>query len=82
MEIYFSDSAYRQIYKLEKPHQKRIFEKLEFFASQDNPLNFAEKLSEPFGQWRFRVGEYRVIFDASKDKITILKVGNRKDIYK
>lgn len=34
------------------------------------------------GSYRFRVGNYRVIFDIEKDEIVILNVGKRDEIYK
>jgi mRNA interferase RelE/StbE len=81
MEIVFTHSAFRQLKKLDRKIQKRIINKLKFFASQKNPLQFAEPLRDRrFGQFRFRIGDYRAIFDVEKEKIIILKVGHRKDI--
>ncbi|MBC8254135.1 MAG: type II toxin-antitoxin system RelE/ParE family toxin [Ardenticatenia bacterium] len=34
------------------------------------------------GTYRFRVGDYRVIFDVEDDKVIILRVGHRRDIYR
>ncbi|KKR37618.1 MAG: Addiction module toxin, RelE/StbE family, partial [Parcubacteria group bacterium GW2011_GWC2_40_31] len=31
--------------------------------------------------WRYRVGDYRILFDINGDKIIILKIGHRKNIY-
>jgi mRNA interferase RelE/StbE len=46
-------------------------------------LRFAEKLSDPIlGEYRFRIGDYRVIFDIQEDEIIILRVGHRREIYK
>ena len=33
------------------------------------------------GEYRFRIGDYRVIFDTVKESIIILSIGHRKDIY-
>ena len=47
--------------------------------------NLGEPLSDAaLGSFRFRVGDYRVIFDIDNNKktIIILAVGNRKDIYR
>jgi len=83
MKLFFSGSAFRQLSKLEKKTQQRIIEKLDFYLSQKDPLKFAEKLVDSrFGEWRFRIGEYRVIFDTDKDRLIILKIGHREDIYK
>jgi len=82
MEIIFTHSAFLQLKELDRKIKKRILNKLKFFASQKNPLQFAESLRDRrFGQFRFRIGDYRVIFDVEKEKIIILKVGHRKDIY-
>jgi mRNA interferase RelE/StbE len=35
-----------------------------------------------YGDWRFRIGDYRVLFDVEKDTASILKLGDRKEIYK
>lgn len=83
MRIIFSASAFRQLSKLDKQVRKRIIDKLNFYVSRSNPLESAEKLSDiQFGDWKFRIGDYRVIFDVASDKIEILKIGHRKDVYK
>lgn len=83
MKVIFSESAFRQLSKFEKTVQKRIINKLDFFLSQDNPLDFAERLIDhQFGDWRFRVGDHRILFDVEKDRIIILRIKDRKDSYK
>jgi len=79
----FKKSALKEHESLPVSIQKRILEKLNFFNSQENPLKFAEKIKDRrFGDYRFRVGDYRILFDVLDNKITILKVGHRRDIYK
>ncbi|MBZ1345503.1 MAG: type II toxin-antitoxin system RelE/ParE family toxin [Candidatus Nealsonbacteria bacterium] len=79
----FKKKAAKEIDKLSPKIRKRILEKLRFYSFQDNPLRFADKLKDSrFGEYRFRMGDYRALFDLENNKIIILKVGHRKDIYK
>ena len=82
--IVFKPSAQKQMMQLNKTTQQRIAKKLQFYLSQDEPLAYAVKMadSDLDGQYRFRIGDYRIIFDAVPNKITILKVQHRRDIYK
>ena len=83
MKLVFSKSAFRQFGKLDRASQKRIHEKLRFYVFQENPFEFAEPISDSrFGDWRFRIGEYRALFDFKEDTIIILKIGHRRDVYK
>jgi mRNA interferase RelE/StbE len=34
------------------------------------------------GEYRFRIGDYRVIFDIEGNEIVVLRVGHRREIYK
>lgn len=46
-------------------------------------LNHARKMVDPsLGSYRFRIGDYRVIFDIEGDEIIVLRVGHRKEIYR
>ena len=79
----FKAKAAKEVDRLPPRIRKRILEKLKFYSFQKNPLKFAEKLrGRRFGEYRFRIGDYRILFDVENQKITILKVGHRKDIYK
>ena len=83
MDYYLKPSAIQNLKKLPWVIQKRIFSKLDFYTKTENPLRFAEALKDrTLGDFRFRIGEHRVIFDVKKDKIIILKIGHRKDIYR
>lgn len=82
MKLFFTRSAFRQFQKLDHTIQKRLDEKLRFFISQKNPLSFAEPLRDfRFGRWKFRVGDYRVLFDIENGGIIVLKIGHRRDVY-
>ena len=83
MTLRFTNAAFRQLSRFERNIQKRITEKLEFYCSQDQPLQYAERLSDSrFGEWRFRIGEYRALFDVAEDEIVLLAIGHRREIYR
>lgn len=77
------EGAAKEIEKLPSVTRKRILKKLKFFASQKNPLRLATKLKDSrFGGYRFRIGDYRALFDLENHTIIILKIGHRKEVYK
>ena len=83
MDLAFSPTALKQLSRLEKLVRERIVQKLDFYIAQKQPLQFAQKLTEAeAGEWRFRVGDYRVVFDVRGNTMLVLSVGHRKDIYK
>ena len=83
MDIVFTKSAERELGKLNKNTRIKILQKLRFYSQQTNPLDFADTITNKnIGQFRFRIGDYRVIFDIERNTIFILSVGHRKDIYR
>lgn len=79
----YKKPAVKSIQKLAPQIKKRLKLKLEFFIEQDDPLAFAKTLTKPAdAQYRFRIGNYRVLFDVEGNNIVILLVQHRKDIYK
>lgn len=79
----FTSRALKILDKLPQEIQKHIIKKLDYFISYPNPLDFASHLKDTdLGSYRFRIGDYRVIFDIEDKTIIILTLGNRRDIYK
>jgi len=49
----------------------------------EEPFRYARKLIHPkIGTYRFRIGDYRVVFDIDDKSIVVLRIGHRRDIYK
>ena len=79
----FTKTSLRQFKKFPKDIQQKIVKKLDYFCSQEDPLYFAEPLTDAkLGRYRFRVGDYRITFDLEDLILVIHDVGNRKDIYR
>lgn len=82
-KIFYKKPAVKSIQKLTPQIKKRLKIKLEFFMNQEDPLLYAKALTKPAdAQYRFRVGNYRVLFDVEGDKIVVLLVQHRKDVYR
>ncbi|MGC9781243.1 MAG: type II toxin-antitoxin system RelE/ParE family toxin [Candidatus Heimdallarchaeota archaeon] len=79
-EIVFTKRAVKDLEKLEQKVKDRIIKKLR--ECKLDPLTHAKKLTNPkLGSFRFKIGDYRVIFDLDDRIIVILRVGHRKTIY-
>ena len=83
MEIIFSERARKEWSRLERSVQNQLRKKIEFYLQSGQPLKFAAKLQDPsLGEYRFRIGDYRIVFDFEGNRIFVLRVGHRKEIYK
>lgn len=81
--IVFSKSAQKDLKNLDNETRKRIGKKLLFFLEQPEPLLHARQLiHSSIGQYRFRIGHYRVVFDVNDSVIEVMSIKHRKDVYK
>ena len=84
--IDYTDSARKQLLKLDKQTARRIVDFMDArIASVDDPRSTGKALSGPLGGfWRYRVGDYRVICDIQDGalRVLVVAVGNRREIYR
>jgi len=80
-KVLFTDRAGKDLKSLDKTVQNRIISKIKEFANA--PFSHSRKLTDiSIGTYRFRIGDYRVVFDIEGDDIVILRIRHRKDIYR
>lgn len=85
-KIQLSKEALKNLSSLPRGIKNRIMDKLSFYECQEDPLKFAKKLTG-FGKktFRFRVGDYRVIFRTDKNGeivvLLVLKIAHRREAY-
>jgi len=80
-KVVLTQRALRDLKRLNRLAKKEILNKLAEYSKE--PLEYARKLVNPkIGTYRFRIGDYRAIFDIEGKDIVILRIGHRKDIYK
>jgi mRNA interferase RelE/StbE len=79
--LVYTQRAIKDIQKLDRKVKFRLGKALLRFEA--DPLGHAKALtSTSLGGYRFRVGDYRVIFDFEGDEIVVLRVGHRREIYR
>lgn len=80
-KIVYTKRAEKDISKLDRETKIRIKKALDRYT--EDPLNYAKKMIDPaLGTYRFRVGDYRIIFDIEGNELVILRVGHRRKIYR
>ncbi len=83
--VEFSKIALKQLKKLDKPTAALIVGWVrKNLEGVDNPRVHGKGLtSNKSGQWRYRVGDYRIIAEIIDAEVVVLvlEVGHRKDIY-
>ena len=79
--IVYKKSVYRDIKKLSKTEAKRILDLIETELINKPESNLTLK-GQFAGLRKHRIGDYRVIYALLGLDILILRIGNRKDVYK
>lgn len=79
--LVYTKRALGDIEKLDIVVKKQIGSKILLLAK--NPLKNAKKLIDfRLGQYRWRIGNHRIIFDIEESNIVVLRIRHRKEIYK
>lgn len=75
--------AAKDLKSLDIRTQKRIIKKIKFYLSSDDPLTYSKKLADSQdGDYRWRIGNFRAVFDVQKNTLKLLRVQHRREIYK
>ena len=82
MDIFYSEKAVKDLEQCSKDVQQRIADKMRYYAQQEDPMKFAKRLTNVAeGEFRFRIGDYRIIFDVSLNTIFVLRILHRSKAY-
>jgi len=79
--IVYKKSVHRDLKKLSKPEAKRILNLIETELIKKPETNPVLK-GQFAGLRKYRIGDYRVIYAILGADILILRVGDRKEVYK
>ena len=78
--IQIEKNAENFLRKLQKKDAETILNKI--YSIKENPYRFLKRLQ---GEklWRLRIGDYRAIVDViiSMNKIIVVRIGHRKNVY-
>ena len=81
--VKWDDGALDDLKSLGKAEAIRIVKKIESHLVKD-PLNLGKPLSGNLASlYRYRIGDYRVIYQIFKDEliVAVVRVGHRRDVY-
>ena len=79
-QIEITETAKNFLKKLQKKDAEIVLNKI--YSIKENPYRFLKRLQ---GEklWRLRIGDYRAVVDVivSLNKIIVVRIGHRKNIY-
>lgn len=83
--VEYTQQAVKELKKLDKHTRALIFSWIEknLVGCEDPRIHGKDLTANRSGQWRYRIGDYRLIAEILGDKVVILilNVGHRRDIY-
>ena len=84
-KVVFNDKANKQLNKLDKHVASLIIGWIEKnLEGTENPRQHGKGLTaNRLGEWRYRIGDYRIICDIQDEEIIILvlEIGHRRSVY-
>ena len=82
--IQWHEEAVSDLQKIDRQTQKKIITRVKNYLSKD-PFGLGKPLKGIFkGLYRYRYGSYRIIYAIDRESVVILilRVANRKDVYR
>lgn len=81
--INYAPSAAKAISKLDKSTARRLLTAIESLATDPRPSGCIQ-LNGGAGEFRIRVGDYRIIYDIRDDEllVLVLSLGHRREMYR
>jgi mRNA interferase RelE/StbE len=80
MRVEIQSSAVKDLKKIDKTVAKRILEHIKKLKDYPDISNI-KKLKNHYPPMRYRIGDYRVLFDIVDDTIIVVNIKHRKESY-
>jgi mRNA interferase RelE/StbE len=83
-KVVYLDQIEEDLKHLDKSTAKKILKRIETYLASD-PQRLGKPLKGEFqGYWRYRWGDYRIIYKISQEEILILvlRISHRKQVYR
>jgi mRNA interferase RelE/StbE len=82
-KLLFDDKVAKDLKKIDKLWQKKILEVIKTKLIQ-NPYIGKKLVGDLSSYYRYRVNDYRIIYEILEDEIllVVVKIKHRKDVYK
>jgi mRNA interferase RelE/StbE len=81
VEVTITDAALEQIARLPLKIQGRVEDIVDRLEKWPNVSGAKPLRGRLKGRFRIRTGDFRIVFVVEGETITIIKVGDRKDVY-
>jgi mRNA interferase RelE/StbE len=81
-KVHYLQSVEADLMALDRQVRKRVMDKIEKTLAQD-PRGLGKPLTGPFtGLWRYRIGDYRVVYKIAEAEILIMiaRIGHRREL--
>jgi len=80
-KIEYKSSVVRDLKKLDKSVAGRILDQLEMNLSE-NPDGSQPLTGQFKGLFKYRIGDYRIIYTRTVEGILVLRIGHRSKVYR
>jgi len=80
MRVEIQESAKKDLKKIDRYKALGILKKIQDLESYPDLTNI-KKLKNYYPPFRYRVGDYRILFDVVEDVLIVINVKHRKDAY-
>ncbi|MHB1661383.1 MAG: type II toxin-antitoxin system RelE family toxin [bacterium] len=77
----WTENALEDLGRLDKPVAKRILNKISWFSEHFDNIIPQSLSGDLAGVYKFRIGDWRVIYTIEEESIVIQAVGHRREIY-
>ena len=81
-KLEWTEDALEDLQKLDNHIRQRILKKLTWFSEYFDDV-IPEPLSGDFvGAYKFRIGDWRVVYTIEQDIVVIQAIGHRREVYR
>ncbi len=80
MKIEFQESAKKDLKKLDRPNANKILLQIKNLKNYPNLSNI-KRLKNHYPPLRYRLGNYRILFEIVDDCIIVVHIKHRKEAY-
>lgn len=84
-EVILTPEAQADIGRIDPSRQTRVLDRLEWMGENAELMRHLALRGEEWAEcFRYRLGDYRIIYllDRSPNRLVVLKVGHRRDVYR